>query len=154
MQYNIAFNGAQTVNTYGYAASVSVDLSHNFLAKVNYYSDYLQNKNNSQINNFNTPHFHVNLEFGNSGFGKTKQWSFNTTLRYKPGYHYEVSGGLGKGTVPASTVIDAQVGYAFPKIHSSIKLGGTNITNKYYSTGIANPLIGAMYYASFAYNLF
>lgn len=154
MQYNIAFNGAQTVNTYGYAASISVDLSHNFLAKANYYSDYLQNKNNSQINNFNTPHFHVNLEFGNTGFGKSNQWSFNTTLRYKPGYHYEVSGALASGTVPASTVIDAQLGYKLPKIHSSFKLGGTNVTNKYYSTGVANPMIGAVYYISYAYNLF
>jgi outer membrane receptor protein involved in Fe transport len=72
----------------------------------------------------------VNLEFGNTGFGKKQNWSFNTTLRYKPGYHYEVAGGLGNGTVPASTVIDAQIGYAFTKMHSSIKLGGTNITNK------------------------
>jgi hypothetical protein len=154
MQYNIAFNGAQSVNTYGYAASVSVDLSHHFLAKANYYADYLQNNNNSQINNFNTPHFHMNLEFGNTGFGKKQNWSFNTTLRYKPGYHYEVSGGLANGNVPSSTVIDAQIGYAFTKMHTSVKLGGTNVTNKYYSTGIANPLIGAVYYASFAYNLF
>lgn len=154
VQYNIAFNGAQTVNTYGYAASVSVDLSHNFLAKANYYSDYLKNNNTSQINNFNTPHFHVNLEFGNTGLGKKQNWSFNTSLRYKPGYHYEVSGGLANGNVPASTVIDAQIGYSFTAIHSSIKIGGTNISNKYYSTGIANPLIGAVYYVSLAYNVF
>lgn len=154
VQYNIAFNGAQTVNTYGYAASVSIDLSHNFLAKANYYSDYLKNNNSSQINNFNTPHFHVNLEFGNTGFGKKQSWSFNTSLRYKPGYHYEVSGGLANGNVPASAVIDAQIGYAFTGIHSAIKIGGTNITNKYYSTGIANPLIGAVYYVSLAYNVF
>lgn len=154
IQYNIAFNGAQKVNTYGYAASVNIDLSHHFFAKANYYSDYLKNKNNSQINNFNTPHYHVNMEIGNTGFGKKQNWSFNTALRHKPAYHYEVSGALAQGTVPASTVIDAQVGYNFTKIHSGIKIGGTNITNKYYSTGVANPLIGGVYYVSFAYNVF
>ena len=154
IQYNIAFNGAQRVNTYGYAASVNIDLSHRFFAKANYYSDYLKNKNNGQVNNFNTPHYHVNMELGNTGFGKKQNWAFNTSMRYKPSYHYEVGGGLGQGTVPASTVIDAQIGYTFTKIHSGIKLGGTNITNKYYSTGIANPLIGAVYYVSLAYNVF
>ncbi|MEO6870059.1 MAG: carboxypeptidase-like regulatory domain-containing protein [Ginsengibacter sp.] len=154
VQYNIAFNGAQTVNTYGYAASVSIDLSHNFLAKVNYYSDNLKNKNNSQINNFNTPHYHFNLEFGNSGFGKKEHLSFNTSLRFKPGYYYVVSGGLASGNVPSSAVIDAQISYKLIKAHSGIRLGATNITNKYYSTGIANPNIGAVYYATYAYNIF
>jgi len=154
VQYNIAFNGAQTVNTYGYAGSISFDLSHNFLAKANYYSDYLKNKNNSQINNFNTPHYHFNLEFGNSGFGKKEHWSFNTSFRYKPGYYYVVSGGLANGTVPASAVIDAQISYKLIKAHSGIRIGGTNITNKYYSTGIANPNIGGVYYVTYAYNIF
>jgi carboxypeptidase-like protein/TonB-dependent receptor-like protein len=152
--YNIAFNGAQTVNTYGFAASVSVDLTHNFLAKVNYYTDYLQNKNNSQINNFNTPHYHINMEFGNSGFGKKQVWAFNTSLRYKPGYYYVVSGGLSSGTVPSSVVMDAQISYKLLKVHSTIKLGSTNLTNKYYSTGIANPNIGGVYYVTYAYNVF
>ncbi|HEX5026431.1 MAG TPA: hypothetical protein VFV68_14225, partial [Agriterribacter sp.] len=154
IQYNIAFNGGQTVNTYGYAASVSVDLSHNFIAKVNYYSDYLKNKNNSQVNNFNTPSYHVNMEFGNTGFGKLQRWSFSTAFRYKPGYYYVVSGGLADGRVPASAVLDAQISYKLIKAHSGIRIGGTNITNKYYSTGIANPAIGAVYYATYAYNIF
>ena len=67
---------------------------------------------------------------------------------------FEVAGGLGKGTVPSSTVIDAQVGYKIINAHSTIKLGATNLTNQYYSTGIANPMIGGMYYISLGYNLF
>lgn len=153
VQYNIAYNGGQTVNTYGYAASVSVDLSHNFLAKVNYYSDHIKNKNNSQINNFNTPNYHINMELGNSGFGKKQVWSFGTTLRYKPGYFYVVSGGLAEGQVPSSAVIDAQVSYKLIKARSGIRLGATNITNRYYSTGVANPNIGAVYYVTYAYNI-
>lgn len=154
IQYNIAFNGGQMVNTYGYAASVSVDLSNNFMAKVNYFSDHIKNKNNSQINNFNTPNYHINFDFGNSGFGKKQEWSFGTTLRYKPGYYYVVSGGLAAGRVPTSAVIDAQVSYKLIKARSGIRLGATNITNKYYSTGVANPNIGAVYYVTYAYNIF
>ncbi|MHA4811678.1 TonB-dependent receptor [Flavitalea flava] len=153
-QYNIAFNGGEMVYTYGWAASVSFDLSHNYLAKVNYFSDYLQNRNNSQINNFNTPHYHINMEFGNSGIGRKQLWGFNTALRYKPGYYYVVSGGLANGTVPASVVLDGQVSYKLMKAHSTIKLGATNLTNKYYSTGTANPMIGGVYYVTYAYNVF
>lgn len=153
-QYNIALNGDQTVNTYGFAASVSVDLSRNYMFKMNYYTDKLENKNENQVKNFNTPNYHINAEFSNSGLGKKQLWQFSSSLRYKPAYYYVVTGGLGKGTVPASAVIDAQVSYRLPKIHSAIKLGGTNITNKYYSTGIANPRIGAVYYVTYAYNVF
>ena len=154
VQYNIALNGGQTVNTYGYAASVSVDLRKNFLLKANYFSDFLKNKNNSQVNNFNTPKYHINLEFSNTGIGNKQRWSFATGLRYKPAYFYVVSGGLASGTVPASVVLDAQVSYKIPSIHSSIKLGSTNLTNKYYSTGTANPAIGGVYYVTYAYNVF
>ncbi|PWU01987.1 MAG: TonB-dependent receptor [Bacteroidetes bacterium] len=154
IQYNIAFNGGQTVNTYGYAASVSVDLDKNFLVKANYFSDYLKNRNSSQVNNFNTPHYHINLELTNTGFGNKERWAFSVAARYKPAYYYVVSGGLASGTVPASLVLDAQVSYKMPSIHSSFKLGSTNLTNKYYSTGLANPAIGGVYYVTYAYNVF
>jgi hypothetical protein len=154
VKYNSAYNSAERVNTFGYAASVSVDLSKNFVAKVNYFSDHISSNDDEGTTRFNTPAYHVNLEFGNTGFGKDKAFSFNTSLRYKPGYFYQVAGGLGNGTVPSSAVIDASVGYKITKANSTIKLGGTNITNKYYSTGIANPMIGGMYYVSLAYNVF
>lgn len=152
--YNIAYNGAQKVDTYGYAASISADLSRNFVARVNYYSDHIKNNNAEQSARFNTPKYHVNLELGNTGFGRKKEFSFSATMRYKPSYFYEVAGGLGKGTVASSTVIDAQAGYRITKARSIVKIGATNLTNKYYSTGIANPLIGGMYYVSIGYNLF
>jgi outer membrane cobalamin receptor len=154
--YNIAYNGAESVNTYGYAASIGFDLSKNFMAKINYYSDHLKDNNQEEdhATRFNTPSYHVNMEFGNTGFGAKKQFLFNTAMRYKPSYDYDVAGGLGKGTVPSSTVIDAQFGYKLLSAHSVIKIGGTNITNKYYSTGTANPMIGGMYYISIGYNVF
>jgi hypothetical protein len=153
VKYNIAYNSAAAVNTFGYAASVSVDLSKNFVVKANYYSDHISSDEEGGTTRFNTPKYHVNMEFGNTGFGPNKVFSFNTTLRYKPSYFYQVAGGLGKGTVPSSAVIDASVGYKIAAAKSTVKIGGTNITNKYYSTGIANPMIGGLYYISLAYNV-
>jgi len=152
VQYNIAYNGAEKVNTYGYAASVSVDLSHNFLAKVNFSSDFLKNRNNSQINNFNTPNYKFNIDFGNEGFGNKQRYAFSTTFRYRPAYFYQI--GFASGTVDASAVLDAQISYKLLQAHSRIKLGATNLTNTYYRTGFGSPAIGGMYYVSFAYNVF
>lgn len=156
VKYNIAINEKKTVNTYGYAASISYDMSKNFLMKINYYSDHLKNSNNDNTHTvrFNTPTYHINAEFGNTGFGKNKQFSFSTTARYKPSYQYAVAGGLGTGTVPSSLVIDAQVGYKLLRANSTIRMGATNLTNTYYSTGLANPMIGGMYYVSLGYNVF
>ncbi|WP_158563174.1 carboxypeptidase-like regulatory domain-containing protein [Chitinophaga silvatica] len=152
IQYNIAYNGAEKVNTYGYAASVGVDLSHHFMGKVNFSSDFLKNRNNSQVNNFNTPNYKFNVEFGNTGFGNKERFSFNTTMRFRPAYFYQI--GFASGTVPASAVIDAQVSYRLLQAHSTIKLGGTNITNTYYRNGFGSPAIGGMYYITYAYNVF
>lgn len=152
ISYNIAYNGAEKVNTYGYAASVSVDLSRNFMAKANFSSDFLKNRNNSQINNFNTPNWKFNVEFGNTGFGKNQVFSFNTSLRYRPAYFYAI--GFASGAIPANVVLDAQVSCKLLKARSRIKLGATNLTNKYYYTGFGSPGIGGVYYATFAYNVF
>lgn len=156
VKYNIAINEQKTVNTYGYAASLSYDMSKNFMFKINYYSDHMKNSNDENTHNvrFNTPSYHLNAEVGNTGFGKNKQISFSATARYKPSYEYEVAGGLGKGEVASSLVIDAQVGYKLIKANSTIRIGATNLTNQYYSTGIANPMIGGMYYVSLGYNVF
>jgi hypothetical protein len=34
-----------------------------------------------------------------------------------------------------------------------VKIGGTNVMNKYYYTGFGSPGIGGLYYISFAYNV-
>lgn len=150
--YNISYNNSYTVNTYGYAIGIAADLSRNFMAKANFTSDYFQNKDSSQVNNFNTPNFKINFEFGNSGFGPRKRYSFGTTLRYRPAYFYQI--GFASGTVAASAVLDAQISYKLFKARSSVKLGGTNLTNKYYRNGFGSPAIGGMYYITFAYNVF
>ncbi|MBZ5855745.1 TonB-dependent receptor [Flavihumibacter profundi] len=150
--YNISYNNSYTVNTYGYAIGIGADLSSNFLIKGNFTSDYFKNRDSSQVNNFNTPNYKFNIEFGNTGFGPKQRFSFGTTFRYKPAFFYQV--GFGSGTVPASAVFDAMVSYKLIEARSFIKLGATNLTNKYYRNGFGNPAIGGMYFVTYAYNVF
>ena len=54
--------------------------------------------------------------------------------------------------MPAFGTVDAQVNLKIPSIKSVIKVGGSNILNKYYFTSYGNPEAGAMYYVSLAFN--
>ena len=100
---------------------------------------------------FNTPKYRLNAGFANSGLGKKERFGFNVTMRWQDGFEWE--GELANGPVKSFATIDAQVSYKLPKIKSSLRLGGTNITNNYYQNAFGNPRIGGLYYASFMYNL-
>jgi hypothetical protein len=40
-----------------------------------------------------------------------------------------------------------------PKVHGTIKIGATNILNRYYVDAIGNAQIGGLYYIGLGYNL-
>lgn len=47
---------------------------------------------------------------------------------------------------------DAQVSKKISSIKSIVKIGGTNIGNKLYTTGWGNPSVGGMYYVSIMFD--
>ena len=54
-----------------------------------------------------------------------------------------------------SAALDAQISMKLPKLQNSmIKIGASNILNKYYMDAIGNSQIGGLYYMSFGYNVF
>jgi outer membrane receptor protein involved in Fe transport len=61
---------------------------------------------------------------------------------------------FGTGDIPAYGTLDAQISYMIPKIKSLVKLGASNLLNKYYSSAFGNPQIGGLYYVSFGFNVF
>ena len=150
--WSIVTNSDTEVKTWGAGIGFDYKMAKNFFSFFNAYTDNLTNVPAGFQSGFSTPKYRLNAGFGNSGLGKTKRVGFNINLRWQDDFNWE-SGGLADGTVKAYTTLDAQVNYKLPKIKSMIKLGGTNITNKYYQTGFGNPYIGGMYYLSFAYNI-
>jgi outer membrane receptor protein involved in Fe transport len=150
--YSIVVNSATKVNTSGFGLGLDYRLPSNYSVFFNVYSDVLTNVPSGFQSYFNTPKYRLNAGFGNSGFGKSKRFGFNALFRWQDSFMWD--GELANGPIKSFTTIDAQVNYQFPKIKSMFKLGGTNILNKYYQTGYANPKIGGVYYASFAFNIF
>ncbi len=150
--WSIVTNSDTKVNAWGAGLGFDYKMKKNYFSFFNAYTDNLTNVPTGLQVGFNTPKYRLNAGIGNSGLGKKERIGFNVVLRWQDDFFWEGAGFV-DGTVKAYTTLDAQVNYKFPKIKSMIKLGGTNITNKFYQTGFGNPYIGGMYYISLGYNI-
>jgi outer membrane receptor protein involved in Fe transport len=146
-----AVNSSTEVKARGFGAGLDYRLPRNYAAFLNVYSDVLGSVPSGFQVLFNTPKYRANAGFSNSGLGKNKRIGFSVVARWQDEFYWE--GELANGDVAAFGSADAQVSYKFPKIRSMFKLGGTNITNHYYQNAFGNPAIGALYYASFGFNV-
>ena len=100
------------------------------------------------INDFNTPTIRYNLGIGNKDI--IKNIGFNVNYRWQDSFYWNSS--FASGQVPAFSTVDAQVNFKIPSVNSMIKIGGSNILNKYYFTSYGNPAVGALYYVGLTYN--
>ncbi|HTM97344.1 MAG TPA: TonB-dependent receptor [Pedobacter sp.] len=99
-------------------------------------------------NNFNTPEWRFNAGIGNKEIAKN--FGFNVQYRWQDEFLWNST--FARGIVPSYSTFDAQVNLKVPSVNSMIKLGGSNILNKYYATSFGNPQVGAIYYLGFTYN--
>ena len=99
-------------------------------------------------NDFNTPEIRYNIGLSNREVFKNV--GFNVNYRWQDKFVWFSS--FAGGEVPAFGTVDAQVNLKVPSVNSVIKIGGSNILNKYYITSYGNPEVGAMYYVSLAFN--
>jgi outer membrane receptor protein involved in Fe transport len=149
--FSIVVNSDNKVKTYGFGLGMDYRMSKNYSVFFNVYSDEITDVPTGFKSYFNTPKYRFNAGFGNSGFGKDERLSFNALMRWQDSFNWE--GELANGPVNAFVTADAQVSYKFPKVKTTMRLGGTNIFNNHYKNAYGNPMIGGLYYASFIYNL-
>ena len=149
---SVPTNSPSKVKTHGWGLSLDYKFNKGFYLNSNISSDILVNAPVGYITFYNTPKYRANVGFGNNGIGKSKRLGFNMVYRWQAEVDYQSD--LANGTVPAYHILDAQIGYKFPKVNSIIRLGANNLFNQYYITGLANPSIGGLYYVSFGYNIF
>lgn len=150
--YSISVNTPGEVKTNGWGASVEWLLPKNYSLSGNLYSDVIGELPPGFVSYFNTPKYRVNMAFNNSGFGKDNRLGFSVVYRWTNTFKYE--GTFAVGQIPYTRTVDAMVSYKFPAVKSLVKLGATNLFNKYYRTGFGNPQIGGLYYISFGWNVF
>jgi outer membrane receptor protein involved in Fe transport len=148
--FGLYTNSANKVKTVGAGFSLEYKLPNGFVASGNYAYNNISGNDNSQQTDFNTPKNKFNLTFANYTIAKV--YGFNVTYRWQQSYLYQSS--FITGTTPAFGTLDAQIGMKLPHMTSSvIKIGATNLLNKYYRDAIGNANIGGLYYISFGYNI-
>src|SRR5690606_39912800 len=87
-------------------------------------------------------------------------WGFGVTYRHQTDMVWQgtiasVDANIARVTkIPAYSTVDAQISKKLPAMKSIVKIGGTNIGNKLYTTGWGNPSVGGLYYLSITFDEF
>ena len=157
--YRVAANSTQEVTTQGLA----VGMNYYFWDLYQLAGNYSWNKLNKAfpddpiIPAFNTPEHKYNVSISgrdvpiNLGFVKLKKTGFNVTYKWIQGFTFEGSPQF-TGDVPTYDMVDAQVNATFDKIHTTVKIGASNLLNNQVSQTYGGPRIGTMAYASIVYD--
>jgi hypothetical protein len=149
--YSFVFNSENTVKAIGWGVSVNYRIGKGFEIGGNVSGDKLRDVEEGLVTFFNTPKIRYNITFSNDRIGKTN-WGFNVLYRWQDKVLWQ--GTFGTGEIPSFGTLDAQVSYRLPAIKSLLKIGATNLANKYYTSAFGNPGVGGLYYIGFGYNVF
>ncbi|HXD76563.1 MAG TPA: TonB-dependent receptor, partial [Puia sp.] len=148
--FGIYTNSPTKVNTGGAGIGLDYTLPEGWLLSGNYAYSSISSKDASQQTDFNTPKNKFNLTVANYSIAKV--YGFNLTYRWQQAYVYQSS--FITGITPAFGTLDAQISMKLPKLDRSlIKIGASNLLNKYHVDAIGDARIGGLYYISFGYNV-
>lgn len=137
-------NADQEVTTQG----LQVGLEYRFNRELTLSSNYTWSSINDDdglrgaVNlGFNTPEHKFNVGARGELFGRL---TYNTNVRWHDDYIYQMP--FAEGTIESSAVINAQVGYNFPELRTTVNLGGTNLTDANNITAYGSAPMGRMLY--------
>jgi outer membrane receptor protein involved in Fe transport len=146
-KFGVPVNAKGEVTSYGAALGLDYRISnYNLSGNVSY--NEIGDLPTTYINDFNTPTVRYNLGLGNSQI--VKNVGFNVNYRWQDAFYWNSS--FASGDVPAFGTVDAQINLKIPSVKTMLKLGGSNILNKYYYTSYGNPSVGALYYVGLTFN--
>jgi len=151
-RYRVWTNSKSTVQNYGFAVGVTYNFEKGYTISGNMnYNTLTQDKtkDDALIPGFNTPKYFTNVSFGNRQVFKNV--GFNVVWHWQDTFYWQNL--FGNGDVPAYSTVDAQVTYGLPKLHTSVKVGGSNIFNSAYFQYVGGPTIKGLYYVAITYDL-
>lgn len=152
--YGFDINADGVVNAHGFAVTAEYSLPRGFTVGGNMAYNKLLDEDDLVEQGFNssynTPEWRYNIRLQNRKL--TDNVGFNMVYRWQDAYIWESS--IGNGVVPAFGTLDAQVSYKLSGLNTIVKLGGSNVLNERYTTSLANPRMGAIYYISFTFDQF
>ncbi len=140
------------ISSYGWAIGVDINLMKGYYIKGNVAYNKLD-ENEDQAGRqlrYNTPDYRYNIGLGNRQIIKNVGIHFN--YRWQNEFLWESNFGVAQ--MPAFGTLDANVAIKIPRIKSIVKIGGSNILNKYYTTSYGSAQIGGLYYVSINFDEF
>ena len=153
--YRVAANADGVVTTQG----ASIGANYYFKKKYGFNANYSWNVLNKQdtideiIPAYNTPENKFNIGFNGRelffhiGNFKITNAGFSINYKWVQGFVYEGSPQF-TGTVPSYAMLDAQLNKEVKKIHSTFKIGASNLLNKQHYEVYGGPYIGRLIYFS------
>ncbi len=148
--YSFITNTTTPVKAMGWGIGGDYRVYKGYTITGNVSSDKLRDLPANFVSFFNTPELRFNLGLGNSNV--YKGLGFNMLYRWQDEVMWE--GTFGSAEIPSYGVFDGMISYNFPKTKNILKLGASNVFNKYYRSAFGNPSVGGLYYVSFGYNVF
>ncbi len=147
--YQLYTNAADKVSIQGVGLGLGYILPKNYRLNANAtWSDFnIMNANPSNIPAFNTPKWKSNLVLSNGklteNLGFSVAWHWQTSFDWYGTFTTPLP-----GRINAYSLLDAQVSYKLPALKTIIKLGASNLTNKYIVQAYGSPAVGGLYYVS------
>ncbi|MBO6534568.1 MAG: TonB-dependent receptor [Balneolaceae bacterium] len=152
--YGFDINADGKVRSHGFAVTADYSLSGGYTVGGNISYNKLLDQddliNQGFRASYNTPEWRYNVKFANRKV--TDNLGFNVTYRWQDAYVWESS--IGDGVIEAFGTVDAQISYKLDQYKTILKIGGSNLLNERYTTSLANPSLGAIYYFSLTFDQF
>ena len=149
--YQMPVNANEQVSSYGSVIGLAYYFMQKYTATLNYTYSALNTSKLSDdiIPGFNTPKHKINA--GLKGRKIYKDLGFATNFQWVDTYQWEST--FGNGTINSYRIIDLQLNYEIAKIHSTFRLGASNLLNEKRREAYGSPTIGRMIYTSWLFEI-
>ena len=147
--FQLYTNATDKVSTQGVSAGLQYALPKKYRIGFNTtWADFnLQEADKNNVPAFNTPRWKTNLTFSNPAL--TENLGFSVAWHWQESFDWYGSfNEMRPGRVPSYSLLDAQLSYKVPSLKTIIKLGASNLTNKYIVQAYGSSAVGGMYYIS------
>ncbi len=141
----------EPVTSWGWALGLDMLLPKGFFASGNVAYNALESiedKAPGFQSRFNTPRYRFNLSVGKRQFHD--QIGFKLSYRWQDTFLWESAFGVAQ--MPAYATLDAQLSYTFESLYTTVKVGGSNALNDWYTSSFGSASIGGLYYLTLVFD--
>ena len=153
--YRYAANSINEVTTQGFSIGLNYYINNNYMLAGNYSWNQLlkAEKDDPIIPAFNTPEHKFNVSFSARDL-KLKDrstWGFSLNYKWVEGFVFEGSPQF-TGLVPTFDLLDAQISANIERLHTTFKVGGSNLLQNIHIETYGGPAVGRLMYVSAVYD--